>query len=254
MMLQNVLFHYEIGLLDDNPVLSGTYFELRGLFLHNLPTAIDMADEKGGDRLRLGYCVYADANRTSIKFEDRAKFNTQVLEPTYPHEFRAAIPAAATNGDHNLLFLDCLYENRYWFWERGGLPFSFLLRREGDRLRIESANSCGSAENSTSRVAERLFPKLSPDLLKLVAESIRAVATKYGTVLAIEFAYLYILGRRADPQGLAEKSRALSQFKMAIEDICAQMMTCEEFRRRDVLRLRDPLVVVKSWAEIPDER
>jgi hypothetical protein len=143
-------------------------------------------------------------------------------------------------------------------FQSGGVPpFAFSLRLNGTRLAIAPYNQQGaSAAPLSSNKAfrcwaqERHFPKFSPDLLEAVVEAIRAVAIKYGATVAVEFAYEYILGRRADPTGLADKNRLLCEYKLSVEDICAQMLASEEYQARGVLLLRDPFAVIKSWAEI----
>ena len=99
-------------------------------------------------------------------------------------------------------------------------------------------------------LTERAFSKSAPELLPAITEAVQAIADRYGPRLAVEFAYSYILGRRADPLGLTTKCNALSAKRDSIKGICAEMLACDEYRSRNIVQHRDPSLAVTSWTTL----
>jgi alpha-D-ribose 1-methylphosphonate 5-triphosphate synthase subunit PhnG len=83
-----------------------------------------------------------------------------------------------------------------------------------------------------------------------VARGIQAIADHHGPRVAVEFAYSYILGRRADATGLSTKCDALLKRRTTVKGICAELFTSEEYRVRAPRRHRDPAMTVSTWAAV----
>ena len=115
-----------------------------------------------------------------------------------------------------------------------------------------SDNSPKTGEPRTLSSKEMVFRKGAPELLPAVVEAILEIRTRFGEPLAIEFAYIYILGRRADSIGLMDKCRALATKRSSLQDICIEMLASEEYQRRRVVQHRDPYATITSWSKVDE--
>jgi len=116
----------------------------------------------------------------------------------------------------------------------------------------QSNDATKSTEPRTLSSKERVFRKGAPELLPAVVESVHEIRARFGDPLAVEFAYMYILGRRADSTGLIDKCRALGAKRSSLKDICIEMLESEEYQRRRIVQHRDPYMTITSWSKIDE--
>jgi len=259
-------FDFEINVSPERSDLSNDgNLLIQGVVRHSHGSYVEVGNSAGGSRLKLGYRIYSDLLVTEMLFEDRAQCDQALLEPARLYSFRIEIPAKFRGIDQWFLFLDFVYEDEYWFSERGRKPFICRMNRETVSSAIPSSQdprNVGALSSHESRESisevislgqEERYAKSAPNLLSAVADAIQAVADRYGFRLSVEFAYLFLLGRRADPQALSEKSLALSTKRVSLNEICAQMLASEEYQGRQISQHRDPKVVIQSWATIDEQ-
>lgn len=234
--------------------------EVQGVLRHANDNNVDLAAAE--DKLRLGFRLLSGETSEALIFEDRARFSRPLLEPKQLYDFSLVIPKQLPQPLDGKLMMDFVYEAEYWFHERGRLPFMFRFRNSEGGATVTPLSSPDDPSLNVvldgkspqlqidSVRDEEIFLKGDPALLPAMVDSLRAVLERYGPVVAVEFAYLQILGRSADPGGLYDKSTCLSTGTHSLEEICAKMLGGEEYKARTVFQHRDPRVVIGSWAAI----
>ena len=229
---------------------------LTGLLRHYDKALVEIGSARGGSTLRLGYKICSKSEPQHPLFEDRAAFEDIQLAPNQLHQFRIALPAGLVRENDLILTIDFVQEGQFWFQQSGQEPalftlalvenheFTSLLIREvkDDRVFFD--------KDPALQTTERRYLKASPDLLPLVCVALRKLVDRFGFEVAMEFAYLFILGRRADPAGLREKLRDLRTGLVSLDRTCAEMLNSVEYMKRDIRSHRSPDSVLLSWALI----
>ena len=235
--------------------------EVQGVIRHANDDKVDLAAAVE-DKLRLGFRLLSGDTSEALIFEDRARFSRTLLEPKQLYNFSLVISKQLPQPLDGRLMMDFVYEAEYWFHERGRLPFIFRFRNDEGGATVlplpspddPSLNVVLDGKSPQLQIDsvrdEEIYLKGDPALLPAMVDSLRSILERYGPIVAIEFAYLQILGRSADPGGLYDKSTCLSTGSQSLEEICAKMLGGEEYKARAVFQHRDPKVVIGSWAAI----
>ena len=240
---------------------TGEAFRLDAKLRHFGSKRMRLGHPFGGEPLKLGILAFAEKQDEPV-FENRARFASIELDAFLSHDFAFEIPRDLAETSELLLVFHFVREGEFWFRDRGVEPSMLALTYNGHQLetrladRLEFSGSVrpgGVWDWTARRTPDKLYDKSSPEFLAAVSAGVASLSEAFGAVLAIEFAYYEILGRRADPLGLVEKSRNLVSDNNCATRICSQMIGSDEYAYRRLDRHRDPVAVMKSWASLCNE-
>lgn len=197
----------------------------------------------GSGALQLGLLIYSNREPNNILSEKRAQILSTVLFPDEGVEFRFSIPNCFSSGVVYQFNMSFLYENCFWFTERSVAPYQFKMYFDGTKL----ISGTDGANILYSAGADECLDCKAPEFLYQFSKSIERLVARFGHVVALQFAYQYVLGREPDRHGLAEKIDALLLRKASIKEVCTSMIFSEEFERRGVAFLPHPTQVLGVW-------
>lgn len=218
-------------------------FILEGAVWPECSVPIPTAGVADAGALQIGLLIYSSKEPNNILTEKRAQILSTALFPDEGVEFRVPIPNCFFPGISYEFSLSFLYENYFWFTERSVAPHQFKMYFDGAKLIFGS----GDANIIYSGGADGCLDCKEPEFLHLFSSNIERLVARFGHVVAIQFAYQYVLGREPDRYGLAEKVEALLLRKNSIQEVCASMVFSDEFRMRGVEFLPHPDQVLGVW-------
>ena len=227
-------FQIKLAHFDIHPGAARTC-EIIGSVIHSHNAAIEVGGSFGGASLRLGCRLLRSQN--NIAFEDRASFEGAILTPAIEHQFKIVLAREAFSfrGGYVLL-IDFLWEGEYWFFERTGLepfkmPLGFLRSGSGESV----TGLRYTSQSDTNHLIER------------TAHALGGIALRFTSAVAVEFAYIFILRRRADVGGLTSKIRLIETAPDAFLAIAREMFSSEEYLSQARSASPDPDQDLANW-------
>jgi hypothetical protein len=122
-----------------------------------------------------------------------------------------------------------------------------FAEKSSDGFAIINAPRNQSAHEEAKNGALPSSASSGTDLVASLASSLDRIRKRYGPMIAVEFAYAYILARRADSFGLTDKIKQLESGTADFSAICAEMFGSDEYRARGNVLHRTPNIEIDGW-------